>query len=157
MERLSQDPDMRFTELRFTPAYQRPESKLNDSKGSFCIDALLSKRESPNSPENSRSDTPSSTRSRSPPISPGREEEIPQNPFVPRPGLLNHISNQLTPFSGPLYGYQGSAQTSAFHHAVPMGPHNPAQLQQLQLEWLSRAGVIYPRFPDLTGRVIFYF
>ncbi|KAJ8971049.1 hypothetical protein NQ314_000915 [Rhamnusium bicolor] len=87
------------------------DTKIQENKGSFCIDALLSRNdERPMSPDTSRSISPSSTRSRSPPISPG-SEDIPATAFVPRPGLLNHIY----PNAGGFYGYQGQPQASAFH------------------------------------------
>lgn len=132
------------------------DTKLHENnKGSFCIDALLSKNEE--SPDTSRSISPtSSTRSRSsPPISPG-SEEIPQNPFVPRPGLLSHIY----PNSSTFYGYQTQPQSSAFHNfdgtmvqkvQLPVNHHGHNQLQQMQLEWFARTGMFYPRLPDLTG------
>lgn len=131
------------------------DTKIHENKGSFCIDALLSKNEDrPNSPDTSRSISPTSTRSRSPPISPG-SEEIPQQPFIPRPGLLNH----LYPNSGTFYGYQGQAQGSAFHsfadgammQKVQMH-HSHNQVHQMQMEWLARSGLFYPRIPDLTGK-----
>lgn len=136
------------------------DTKFQESKGSFCIDALLSRNnnnnERPTSPETSRSITPTSSRSRSPPISPG-SEEIPQNSFVPRPGFLSHIyPNGASAF----YGYQGQPQGSAFHSIdgtmvqkvqVPVGHHNHSQIHQMQLEWLARTGMFYPRLPDLTG------
>ncbi|KAB0804181.1 hypothetical protein PPYR_01151 [Photinus pyralis] len=133
------------------------DTKLQESKGSFCIDALLSRNDDrPNTPDTSRSISPSSTRSRSPPISPG-SEEIPPTSFVPRPGLLNHIYP-----NGGLYGYQSQhhVQSSAFHTLdgsmvqklqIPINHHSPSQLQQMQLEWLARTGMFYQRLPDLTG------
>lgn len=135
------------------------DTKIHENKRSFCIDALLSRRdERPNSPDTSRSISPTSTRSRSPPISPG-SEEIPPTPFIPRPGLLNHIYP-----NGGLYGYQAQqhVQSSAFHTLdgsnpmiqkiqIPINHHNPSQLQQMQLEWLAR-GMFYPRLPDLSGK-----
>lgn len=131
------------------------DTKIQENKGSFCIDALLKNDErQTNSPATSRSISPTSTRSRSPrspPISPG-SEEIPQNPFIPRPGLLNHIY----PNSGSFYGYQGQSQGSAFHSIdqrlqMPVNHHGHSQLHQMQLEWLARNGMFYPRLPDLTG------
>lgn len=132
------------------------DTKIHENKGSFCIDALLSRNdERPTSPETSRSISPTSSRSRSPPISPG-SEEVPQNPFVPRPGLLNHIY----PNGGTFYGYQGQPQGSAFHSIdgtmvqkvqMPVNHHNHSQIHQMQLEWLARTGMFYPRLPDLTG------
>lgn len=138
------------------------ETKIHENKGSFFIDALLSKDdERPNSPDNtSRSISPSSsTRSRSsPPISPGSEEIPPNNPFVPRPGLLSHIY----PNSGTFYGYQAQPQSSAFHHLdgsttamvqkVQLPVNHHGQLQQMHLEWFARTGMFYPRLPDLTGK-----
>lgn len=135
------------------------DTKIQENKGSFCIDALLSRTDDrPNSPDTSRSISPSSTRSRSPPISPG-SEEIPPTPFIPRPGLLNHIYP-----NGGLYGYQAQqhVQSSAFHTLdgsmvqkiqIPINHHSPSQLQQMQLEWLARTGMFYPRLPDLSGKL----
>ena len=132
------------------------DTKIQENKGSFCIDALLSRNnERPMSPDTSRSISPSSTRSRSPPISPG-SEDIPATAFVPRPGLLNHIY----PNGGGFYGYQGQPQASAFHSLdgsmvqkvhLPVNHHNQNHLHQMQLEWLARTGMFYPRLPDLTG------
>ncbi|XP_018328806.1 homeobox protein Hox-A4 [Agrilus planipennis] len=135
------------------------DTKLQESKRSFCIDALLSREsENPNSPATSRSISPTSTRDSSPPISPGCEE-IPQASFVPKPGLLNHIY----PSTGAgFYGYQGQGhlQSSAFHSLdnvmaqkmqLSVSHHSHSQLQQMQLEWLARTGMFYPRLPDLAG------
>ncbi|EFA06552.1 homeobox protein Hox-D4a [Tribolium castaneum] len=132
------------------------DTKIQENKGSFCIDALLSRGDDrPTSPETSRSISPTSTRSRSPPISPG-SEEVPQTAFVPRPGLLNHIY----PNGGNFYGYQAQPQASAFHSLdgamiqkvqLPVNHHNHNQLHQMQLEWLARTGMFYPRLPDLAG------
>ncbi|KAL3287902.1 hypothetical protein HHI36_002360 [Cryptolaemus montrouzieri] len=145
------------------------ETKIQESKGSFCIDALLSKNntERPLSPtDTSRSVSPStSTRSPSPPISPG-SEEIPQNAgFIPRPGLLNHIyTAAAAPNSSSFYGYhhhQGQPGTASAFHSLEgqkvqvAAPHT--QLHQMQLEWLARTGMFYPRFPDLTGKFDFVF
>lgn len=140
------------------------ETKIQENKGSFCIDALLSKNEErpPTSPDNtSRSISPSSsTRSRSsPPISPGSEEIIPpNNSFIPRPGLLSHIY----PNTGTFYGYQTQPQSSAFHHLdgttmvqkVQLPVNHHGQLQQMHLEWFARTGMFYPRLPDLTGKCL---
>ncbi|XP_017786359.1 PREDICTED: motor neuron and pancreas homeobox protein 1-like [Nicrophorus vespilloides] len=146
------------------------DTKMQESKGSFCIDALLSRSEerSPTSPDTSRSISPtSSTRSRSPPISPG-SEEVPPNHFVPRPGLLNHIYPNGATAAGAAFAYgyhQATAgqshQTSAFHSLdgnpmlqkvqVPTHHHNHNHLQQMQLEWLARTGMFYPRLPELAG------
>ncbi|XP_044264457.1 homeobox protein Hox-A4 [Tribolium madens] len=132
------------------------DTKIQENKGSFCIDALLSRSDDrPTSPDTSRSISPTSTRSRSPPISPG-SEEVPQTAFVPRPGLLNHIY----PNSSNFYGYQAQPQASAFHSLdgamiqkvqLPVNHHNHNQLHQMQLEWLARTGMFYPRLPDLAG------
>ncbi|CAG9813759.1 unnamed protein product [Phaedon cochleariae] len=128
-----------------------------EGKPSFCIDSLLSRTE-PHSPATSRSISPGSTRSRSPPISPG-SEDLPTTAFVPRPGLLNHIY----PNGGGFYGYQGhhQGQGSAFHSLdasgmvqkvhLPVGHHGQNHLHQMQLEWFARTGMFYPRLPDLSG------
>lgn len=135
------------------------DTKIQENKGSFCIDALLSRNsERATSPDTSRSISPTSTRSRSPPISPG-SEELPSTTFIPRPGLLNHIY----PNSNAFYGYQGQAQGSAFHSLdgtiaqkihLPMGHHGQSHLQQMQLEWFARTGMFYPRLPDLAGEFL---
>lgn len=132
------------------------DTKIQENKGSFCIDALLSRNdERPASPDTSRSISPTSTRSRSPPISPG-SEDIPATAFVPRPGLLSHIY----PNGGGFYGYQGQPQASAFHSLdatmvqkvhLPVSHHNQSQIHQMHLEWLARTGMFYPRLPDLAG------
>ncbi|XP_056637563.1 homeobox protein Hox-A4 [Diorhabda sublineata] len=167
------DPDHR---LLSTQQYQtKPlnmDTKLQENKPSFCIESLLSRsdallsrsdsllsrngdRENVNSPETSRSISPTSSRSRSPPISPG-SEEVPQSTFVPRPGLLNHIY----PNGGGFYGYQSQNQSFAFHSIdggmvqkvhLPVGHHNQNHIHQMQLEWFARTGMFYPRLPDLTG------
>lgn len=129
-----------------------------EPKGSFCIDALLARNEErPSSPTNSRSMSPTSSHSQSPPISPGNED-LQQNPFIPRPGLLN----QMYSGGNGIYGYQTPPhpmQTSAFHSLeggmvqkvqIPVG-HGHQQFHQMQLEWLARTGMFYPRLPDLTG------
>lgn len=132
---------------------------LNQDKPSFCIDALLRPDERPMTPETSRSISPTSSRSRSPPISPG-SEEIPAGPFVPRPGLLGHIYPSGCGFYA---GYQGQAPpTSAFHslesaammqkvHFVNGQGQGGHQLHPMQLEWLARTSMLYPRLPDLSG------
>ncbi|KAL1500996.1 hypothetical protein ABEB36_006403 [Hypothenemus hampei] len=147
------------------------ETKLHEttSKSSFCIDALLSRNEDRSSPElrtqnSDSSSSNSSTRSRSPAISPGCEE-VSTTAFVPRPGLLNHhhhhnhTANYLN--SNTLYyHHQGGGQgTSAFQTLdgsglmqkvhIPVNPHN--QFHQIQMEWLARTGMFYPRLQDLTG------
>lgn len=132
------------------------DTKIHENKGSFCIEALLSKSDDhPNASDTSRSISPSSTKSQSPPISPGCEE-IPQNTFVPRPGLLNHFYSNSNPF----YSYHGQPQNSAFHSIdgsivqkvqMPLNHHSHSQIHQMQLEWLARTGMFYPRIPDLTG------
>ncbi|XP_030760193.1 motor neuron and pancreas homeobox protein 1-like [Sitophilus oryzae] len=136
------------------------DTKLQESKRSFCIDALLSRTDSTTrsfSPEPSRSTSPTSTiRSRSPPISPGSEEVngVQGTTFVPRPGLLNHPGYHLN------YGYHQpqQQQSSAFHALdggvmqkvhIPVNPHN--QFHQIQMEWLARTGMFYPRLQDLAA------
>ncbi|XP_050296369.1 homeobox protein Hox-A1-like isoform X2 [Anthonomus grandis grandis] len=143
------------------PVTARPtsmETKIQESKNSFCIDALLSRNEErTTSPEMTRSSSSASTRSRSPPISPGCDDINSTTAFVPRPGLLNH-AGYLN--SNALYGYHhGPQQESAFHTMeggglmqkmhLPVNPH--AQFQQIQMEWLARTGMFYPRLQDLTG------
>lgn len=130
-------------------------TKIHEPKGSFCIDALLSRTEErAPSPEMTRSNSSTSTRSHSPPISPGCEE-VSTTAFVPRPGLLNH-SNYLN--SNTLYSYQGPPQSSAFQSLegslmqkvhIPVNPHS--QFHQIQMEWLARTGMFYPRLQDLAG------
>lgn len=124
-----------------------------EPKGSFCIDALLARDEDhPHSPTTTRSLSPSSSHSQSPPISPGSEM---QSPFIPRPGFLGQVYG-----GNGLYGYQSpQVQTSAFHSLdggmvqklqIPVG-HTHQQIHQMHLEWLARTGMFYPRLPDLTG------
>lgn len=140
------------------------QTKIQETKPSFCIDALLARNEDrANSPETSRSMSPaSSSHSHSPPISPG-SEDVHHNPFVPRPGLLNQIYPTTAAANAAIYGYQTAPthmQTSAFHSLdgtgmmqkvqLPVG-HGHSQLHQMQLEWLARTGMFYPRIPDLTG------
>ncbi|GLV39671.1 extra-extra [Carabus blaptoides fortunei] len=136
-------------------------TKIQENKPSFCIDALLARDpDVPGSPETSRSMSPtSSVHSQSPPISPG-SEDVHHNPFVPRPGLLNQI--YPTAAAHAIYGYQtgpSHMQTSAFHSLDGTGMvqkvqlpvnHGHNQLHQMQLEWLARTGMFYPRIPDLT-------
>ncbi|XP_045468283.1 motor neuron and pancreas homeobox protein 1-like [Harmonia axyridis] len=140
------------------------DTKIHESKGSFCIDALLSKNdaERPLSPTTSRSLSPSnSTRSPSPPISPGSEEVPQTGGFVPRPGLLNHFHPAAAPGNGGgFYGYHLQGQpgsTSGFYgmegQKVQVGASH-GQLHPMQLEWLmARTGMYFPnpRFPDLSG------
>lgn len=142
------------------------ETKINESKNSFCIDALLSKSDSERalSPtDTSRSMSPSnSTRSPSPPISPG-SEEVHQSPtgFVPRPGLLNHFHPAATsPNGGGFYGYHLQGQPGATPGFYGMEGQkvqvatSHGQLHPMQLEWLmARTGMYFPnpRFPDLSG------
>lgn len=137
------------------------DTKIHETKGSFCIEALLSKNDDqPNHSDTSRSISPSSTKSRSPAISPGCEE-IPQNHFVPRPGLLNHLYTN----SNALYNnYHGPPQGSAFHSIdgnfvqkiqMPMNHHGHSPLHQMQLQWLASSGIFYPRLPDLPGESLF--
>lgn len=135
---------------------------------SFRIDALLGDdhrppaTESPEAASTPRSISPtSSTRSRSPLISPG-SEEIPTTTFVPRPGLLNHHFYPNGAAGGGFYGgYQGAGQpqqASAFHSLDTGGMVQKVQtinhhthMHQMQLEWLARTGMFYSRLPDLTG------
>ncbi|XP_066147385.1 motor neuron and pancreas homeobox protein 1-like [Euwallacea fornicatus] len=127
----------------------------HEPKGSFCIDALLSRNEErATSPSEARSNSSNSTRSQSPPISPGCEE-VTTTAFVPRPGLLNHNSYLN---SNALYTYQTTPQSSAFQSLegslmqkvhIPVNPHN--QFHQIQMEWLARTGMFYPRLQDLAG------
>lgn len=129
-----------------------------ESKGSFCIDALLARNQDrPASPATSRSISPTSSPSRSPPISPG-SEDLHQNPYIPRPGLLNQMYGN----GNGIYGYQTPPhpmQTSAFHSLeggmiqkvqLPVG-NGHQQIHPMHLEWLARTGMFYPRLPDLTG------
>ncbi|CAG9766490.1 unnamed protein product [Ceutorhynchus assimilis] len=141
-----------------------PNTKLDakihhETKGSFCIDALLSRNEerATTSPEIARSTSSTSTRSQSPPISPGCEE-VSTTAFVPRPGLLNNLNQTSYLGSNNLYTYQGHPQGSAFHSLdgnlmqkvhIPVNPHS--QFHQIQMEWLARTGMFYPRLQDLTG------
>lgn len=150
----------------------------SQQKGSFCIDALLGRDKplshSPSvtsrSPQMtsrspSRSPSPISSSASSPPISPG--SELP-NRFIPRPGLMHHHPG-FPPNGSAIYGYPPTttahllaAQGSAFHplDGTPIGPHqkpnmgqlNPGQLHHMQLEWLARTGMFYPRIPDLSGK-----
>lgn len=158
---LEEQSHLVFNHHDYQPKPLNMDTKIQENKGSFCIDALLSRSEDrPTSPDTSRSISPTSTRSRSPPISPG-SEEIPPNPFVPRPGLLNHIY----PNGGAFYGYPGQTQGSAFHSIdgsmvqkvqLPINHHNHSQFHQMQLEWLARTGMFYQKFPDLTGKRILW-
>lgn len=127
------------------------DTKMQENKGSFCIDALLSRSDDrPTSSDTSQSISPTSSRSSSPPISPG-SEELPQTAFIPRPGLIN----QFYPNGGNFYRYQAQPQVSAFHSLdgamaqLPVNHHN--QIHQMHLEWLARTGMLYPRISDLTG------
>ncbi|KAH1006164.1 hypothetical protein HUJ05_006928 [Dendroctonus ponderosae] len=153
-------PELSALDRMHHPDYQNSkrlnlDTKIHESKGSFCIDALLSRNEErAPSPEMTRSTSSTSTRSRSPPISPGCEE-VSTTAFVPRPGLLNQASYLN---SNALYAYPGPPQNSAFQSLdgglmqkvhIPMNPHS--QFHQIQMEWLARTGMFYPRLQDLTG------
>ena len=136
------------------------DTKIHETKGSFCIEALLSRTNTTTAgtPEVSRSTSPTSTTSRSPPISPGCEDAVPSSTFIPRPGLLHH----MYPGSNPLYAYP--QQGSAFHSLVgggvmqkvhvPANVHGQHQFHQMQLEWFARTGMFYPRLQDLAGRLL---
>lgn len=140
--------------------------QVQEKKGSFCIDALLRRdrdeRDRAPSPVDttSRSVSPtSSTRSRSPPISPG-SEEIPPSHFVPRPGLLGHVY----PSNGGFYGYPAHQQpphhpqqSSAFHSLengmkMQFQNHSYNQLQQMHIEFLATRMWPMGRLPDLAGK-----
>ncbi|XP_076180333.1 motor neuron and pancreas homeobox extra-extra [Ptiloglossa arizonensis] len=115
----------------------------------------------------------------SPPISPGSEEPtgngVHGNPSLPTghygalggAGITRQNQALLLHPSGPLIHpgglYYHPAGGSAFHsihkegqpvgHSQPAGPH-PQQhhIHPLQLEWLARTGMLYPRLPaDLAG------
>ncbi|KAJ9579656.1 hypothetical protein L9F63_004735, partial [Diploptera punctata] len=135
----------------------------SSSKKSFCIEALLARSESPSA---------SSSPSVSPPISPGSEDVPPVPQFVPRPGLLPNASQTSSVAAAifqnhqhAVYGYPNHHHPlltggSAFHPldatagakngggGAPGGGNQ--HLQHMQLEWLARTGMFYPRLPDLT-------
>lgn len=119
----------------------------------------------------------------SPPISPGSEEPsgnaIPGNPNLPSghygalgsgAGVTRQNQALLLHPSGPLIHpgglYYHPAGGSAFHsihkegqpvgHSQSAGAH-PQQhhIHPLQLEWLARTGMLYPRLPaDLAGELV---
>ena len=122
----------------------------------------------------------------SPPISPGSEEPgnnnagIPGNPNLPsghysalggsNAGVARQNQALLLHPSGPLIHpgglYYHPAGGSAFHsihkEGQPVGHSQSAHPQQhhihpLQLEWLARTGMLYPRLPaDLAGESVSY-
>ncbi|GAB0096189.1 hypothetical protein DMENIID0001_116690 [Sergentomyia squamirostris] len=136
-----------------------------DSGGRFPSDDVFSedRREYTPSPEEKypRSESPSSQRS-SPSISPGCEEQALQmhqmhlhDPFKkPMPPQLR--PQDFTPLYNN-YPYHLIPGGSAFQRPVEMKPlHMPMgnhafMTQHIPIEYLARAGMLHPRFPDLTG------
>ncbi|XP_019870427.2 motor neuron and pancreas homeobox protein 1 [Aethina tumida] len=159
MEPQNIESKLQVPKVSFNMDTSHLHTKLPETKGNFYIDSLLSRDEERTSPDTSRSRSisPSSTRSQSPPISPG-SEEIPPSNFVPRPGLLNNIY----PSGANFYSYQAQP-ASAFQSLDMAMVHNKLsynfqanihqrQIQLVASDWLRNSGsVIYPRFPDLVG------
>ena len=147
---------------------------------SFCIEALLA-RGGTAEDASARGSDEGSPRSLSPAISPGCEmQQIAGHSqsqyaplqgtgtLVPRPGVLGGPLLHAGLYGFPHLLQSGSA--SAFHPldgtkmggaaagGSPNGGQNPAaapqQFHPMQLEWLARTGMFYPRLPDLTGQCI---
>ncbi|XP_051166187.1 homeobox protein Hox-A1 [Leptopilina boulardi] len=149
----------------------RNSSRIDDDETSVDVDAEVDpSRTGSASPGSNTSRSPNS----SPPISPGSEDptgngilnhqnNIAGNPYgagVVRQnqGLLIHPGGPLIHPGGLYYHPAGGSAFHSIHkegqpvgHPQSGGPH-PHHLHPLQLEWLARTGMLYPRLPaDLAG------
>ncbi|KAK2580446.1 hypothetical protein KPH14_006189 [Odynerus spinipes] len=148
--------------------------RLENVEDDASVDVDPSRTTGSASPGSNGSRSPAS----SPPISPGSEEptnngilghpSLPPGPYaVGTGGVVRQNQGLLLHPGGPLIHpgglYYHPAGGSAFHsihkegqpvgHPQSAGPH-PQQhhIHQLQLEWLARTGMLYPRLPaDLAG------
>lgn len=86
------------------------------------------------------------------------------HPLAGPPGPPGHAHALAGPHAlyyaapqGPQGPHPGLAPGSAFHPAGKLPQHaqhaqHQMNLQHMQIEWLSRTGMFYPRLPDLTGK-----
>lgn len=153
------------------------ERLQDNTEDETSVDVDSANRNGSASPGSNASRSPAS----SPPISPGSEEPTgngiinhqnpPPNPYgAVNPGVVRQNQGLLLHPGGPLIHpgglYYHPAGGSAFHsihkEGQPVGhpqsgaPH-PQQhhIHPLQLEWLARTGMLYPRLPaDLVGESI---
>ncbi|XP_043467158.1 uncharacterized protein LOC122501618 [Leptopilina heterotoma] len=150
----------------------RYRNRMDDDEASVDVDAEVDpSRTGSASPGSNTSRSPTS----SPPISPGSEDptgngilghqSMANNPYGVGAGVVRQNQGLLIHPGGPLIHpgglYYHPAGGSAFHsihkegqpvgHPQSGGPH-PHHLHPLQLEWLARTGMLYPRLPaDLAG------
>ncbi|XP_043493706.1 uncharacterized protein LOC122518714 [Polistes fuscatus] len=152
--------------------YRNDRLETVEDDGSIEVDP--SRTTGSTSPGSNASRSPAS----SPPISPGSEEVtsngvLGHQSLAPGPyavgagGVVRQNQGLLIHPGGPLIHpgglYYHPASGSAFHsihkeghpvvgHPQSTGPHPQHQIHQLQLEWLARTGMLYPRLPaDLAG------
>ena len=155
-------------------------------KNPFCIDALLAKQEDLScsiSPLSRHSDSLSSPCSSqdSGPISPGSEDfqqqqhqsisstihkkypDFVQQHHHPQSHQQHMLNNaNLLQYSStlqPNFELQHNSSTNSNVHKVPFPiglNHHNQQIQQIQLEWLARSGMFYPRLPDLSGKSLVF-
>ena len=148
-------------------------NRVDEDEASVDVDAEIDpSRTGSASPGSNTSRSPAS----SPPISPGSEDpagngflshqNIASNPYSVGAGVVRQNQGLLIHPGGPLIHpgglYYHPAGGSAFHsihkegqpvaHPQSGGPHPQHHLHPLQLEWLARTGMLYPRLPaDLAG------
>lgn len=154
-------------------------SRVDDDEASVDVDAEVDpSRTGSASPGSNASRSPAS----SPPISPGSEDptgngilshqNLAGNPYGVGAGVVRQNQGLLLHPGGPLIHpgglYYHPAGGSAFHsihkegqpvgHPQAGGPHPQHHLHPLQLEWLARTGMLYPRLPaDLAGKCLILF
>nr|XP_050870175.1 uncharacterized protein LOC127073119 [Vespula vulgaris] len=148
--------------------------RLDNVEDDVSVDVDPNRTTGSTSPGSNASRSPAS----SPPISPGSEEitsngvighqGLPTGPYAvgtgtvvrQNQGLLLHPGGPLIHPGGLYYHPAGGSAFHSIHkegqpvgHPQSAGPH-PQQhhIHQLQLEWLARTGMLYPRLPaDLAG------
>lgn len=152
-------------------------NRMDDDETSVDVDAEVDpSRTGSASPGSNTSRSPTS----SPPISPGSEDptgngilshqSMAGNPYGVGAGVVRQNQGLLLHPGGPLIHpgglYYHPAGGSAFHsihkegqpvgHPQSGGPHPQHHLHPLQLEWLARTGMLYPRLPaDLAGEFLY--
>ncbi|KAI4481920.1 hypothetical protein M0802_013837 [Mischocyttarus mexicanus] len=167
------DPNIQIPR-NINTVYRNDRLETVEDDGSIEVDP--SRTTGSTSPGSNASHSPTS----SPPISPGSEDvtsnsvlghqSLGPGPYAVGPGsVVRQNQGLLFNPGGPLIHtgglYYHPASGSAFHsihkegqpvvgHPQSTGPH-PQQhhIHQLQLEWLARTGMLYPRLPaDLAGK-----
>jgi hypothetical protein len=71
-------------------------------------------------------------------------------------GYPNHHHHHLLTGGSAFHPLEAAAGGAKGGGGTPGGGPGPAgnqqHLQHMQLEWLARTGMFYPRLPDLTGQ-----